>query len=115
MLGRSHYDVFPEIPDQWKQTRQRGHNGQTVTVDEDIFERSDGSIQRLSWEIRTWFTRDHSVGGIVIFSEDITSWKQVENALRQSEREKSFIVESTSEKFCYHGLDLRVRWTIRVK
>jgi PAS domain S-box-containing protein len=35
--------------------------------------------------VRPWYAADGAIGGIVIFAEDITEWKLVEEALRESE------------------------------
>ena len=85
ILGQSHYDVFPEIPDQWKEVHQRGLAGEVLRRDEDRFKRANGSLQWLRWEVRPWRRSDGQVGGIIIFTEDITARKQVELALRESE------------------------------
>ncbi|MBT9567395.1 MAG: PAS domain S-box protein [Thiobacillus sp.] len=85
ILGESHYVVFPDVPERWKAIHQRGLAGELVRSSQDRFERADGSVQWLSWEIRPWFAADSSVGGIVIFSEDITERIRVEQSLRESE------------------------------
>ncbi|HLO62441.1 MAG TPA: PAS domain S-box protein [Azonexus sp.] len=73
LIGRSHYDIFPEIPESWRQTHQRGMAGAVLTGDNDRFLRADGSEHWIRWEIRPWRTAAGTVGGIVIFSEDITA------------------------------------------
>lgn len=85
ILGRSHYEIFPEIPDRWKEIHQRGLAGEVLMADADRFDRLDGSVQWLHWEIRPWRTSSNEIGGIVIFSEDITERKKVVDALAQSE------------------------------
>ena len=82
ILGRSHYDVFPEISERWKTLHQRGLAGEVLCVDEDQFVRENGTLQWLRWEIRPWHTPDGSVGGIVIFSEDISERKQNEQRIQ---------------------------------
>jgi len=72
ILGHSHYEIFPEITEAWKVVHRRGLAGEVVTAAEDRFERLDGSVQWLRWEVRPWLAHDGGVGGIVIFSEDIT-------------------------------------------
>ncbi len=83
ILGRSHYDIFPEVPERWKIIHRRGLSGEVVRSDEDQFEREDGSVIWLRWEVRPWIAADGSVGGIVIFSEDISESKNAEAELRR--------------------------------
>ncbi|OAI26486.1 PAS domain S-box protein [Methylomonas koyamae] len=91
LYGESHYAVFPEIGADLKAVHRRGLSGEVVRDDEAYFPRSDGSGQWLKWEVRPWPARDGSVGGIVIFTEDISERKAAESeryrlseALRQS-------------------------------
>ncbi|MCQ8181098.1 PAS domain S-box protein [Methylomonas sp. SURF-1] len=91
LYGESHYAVFPEIGEELKAVHRRGLAGEVVRNDEDCFRRGDGSMQWLKWEVRPWPARDGSVGGIVIFTEDITARRAAESeryrlseALRQS-------------------------------
>ncbi len=86
LSGVSHYDVFPEIPEQWKDAHRRGLAGEVLTGDDDRFERADGSAQWIRWEIRPWSHADGQVGGIVIFSEDTTRRKEAEAALLRNEK-----------------------------
>ncbi len=87
IIGRSHYDIFPEISDEWKAIHRRGLRGEVIIAEEDMFIRADGSIQWLRWEVRPWYAADGSIGGIVIFSEDITERKKAQEELRSNERQ----------------------------
>ncbi|MHB1416059.1 MAG: PAS domain-containing protein, partial [Chloroflexota bacterium] len=78
IIGRSHYEVFPEIGDAWKAVHQRSLAGEVVRAMEDRFVRADGAVQWLRWEVQPWYAADGTVGGIVMFSEDITKRKQAE-------------------------------------
>lgn len=83
-LGRSHYEVFPEIPERWKEVHRRALAGETIREGEDEFHRVDGSTIWLKWETRPWRGVDGAVGGVIIFCDDITPRKQAEEALRQA-------------------------------
>ena len=82
VIGRSHYDVFPEIPEFWKRVHRRALKGEVVQNDGDRFERKDGSVQWLRWEVRPWHDHKGNIAGIAMFTEDITARRQAEEALR---------------------------------
>ncbi|WP_339731075.1 PAS domain S-box protein [uncultured Gimesia sp.] len=77
LLGKSHYDIFPEIPQHWKIAHQQGLAG-AVLHDEEQFVRDDGSVQWIHWVIQPWHESNGSIGGIVILTEDITERKELE-------------------------------------
>jgi PAS domain S-box-containing protein len=87
VLGRSHYDVLPDIPERWREVHRRALAGEVVSEKADRFDRADGASQWLNWEVRPWQNADGEVGGVVISIEEITERKQMEAALRKSEAE----------------------------
>jgi PAS domain S-box-containing protein len=98
LLGRSHYEVFPEIPESWKESHRRGLAGEVVLTEADLFERLDGSWQWLRWEVRPWSDAAGNVAGIVIFTEDITERKLAEDALQEAHDElEQRVRERTSD------------------
>ena len=113
LIGRSHYEAFPEIPQQWKAVHQRGLAGETIAADEDRFARADGTVQWLRWEVRPWRSSDGGVGGIVIFSEDISARKNAYETLRRSEEKLETILEFSPDAVFVLGPDSRCRYVNR--
>jgi len=98
LYGVSHYEVFPEISDEWKEFHRRGLAGEVVRKEEDCFVRADGSKQWLCWEIRPWYGQDGTIEGIVIFTEEITKRKLAEMALQKSHEDlEQTVIERTNE------------------
>ena len=84
IAGRSHYDIFPEIPAYWKEIHRRCLAGATEKNDEEAFHRSDGITDWVRWEVRPWYDLNDTIGGILIFSEDISARKKTEEALKKA-------------------------------
>jgi len=95
ILGRSHYELFPECPDRLKVAHKRGMAGEVVCEKEDSWRRADGTTLWVRYEIRPWYKRDSEVGGIIVFTEDITQRKDSEESLRYSRDLLDSFVENT--------------------
>lgn len=84
--GLSHYEVFPENSDRWRQIHRRALSGEVLSSHEEEFERPDGRRQWLRWEVRPWRDSSGEIGGVVCFTQDVTRRKEAELALLESER-----------------------------
>lgn len=85
LRGLSHYEIFPgKISERWREAHRRGLAGEVLREESDHFELRDGTVQWIRWEIRPWCQTTGEIGGIVIFTEDITARKLAEEALRES-------------------------------
>ncbi len=107
VLGRSHYEIFPDIPERWKEIHRRCLAGAVELAEEDRFEREDGRVQWLRWEIRPWESASGLVGGIVIFTEDITERKRAEEKLRLNEEALRQANEHLEQRVRERTMDLQ--------
>ena len=81
LVGRHHYDVFPEIPPHWRAKHLRILAGATESSPEEEFKRADGSTNIIRWEVRPWHLDDGTIGGIMMLTEEITERKKLEHQL----------------------------------
>ncbi|MBB6001857.1 PAS domain S-box protein [Arcicella rosea] len=95
LIGKSHYEIFPEIGDEWKKIHQECLQGKSIKRDEDPFVRKDGSVQWLKWEVKPWYTEDYNnIGGIIMYTDDITERKKIEQSLLENHTLLETILES---------------------
>ena len=87
VVGCSHYEVSPEIPERWKEVHRRCLAGETVQEERDPFARADGRLLWLKWEVRPWRAAGGSIGGIFIVVEDVTATVKAEQAMCESQED----------------------------
>ncbi|MCB0196436.1 MAG: PAS domain S-box protein, partial [Anaerolineae bacterium] len=86
LIGRSHYEVVPELTEQEKAVHRRCLAGATEKADEYAFTLANGTIVWLRWEVHPWYERSGEIGGIIFFSEMITERKLAQEALIENQR-----------------------------
>lgn len=83
VIGRNHYEVFPGQKAEWRDVHRRCLAGAVEKSEQEEFIHADGTVDWLKWEVRPWYNSAGSIGGIVIFSEDISHRMRVEEELRR--------------------------------
>lgn len=83
VIGVSHYELFPDVPERWRIAHRQALQGETLYAEEDRFERTDGRVDWVRWSLHPWYQANGAVGGLVIFAEVITRQKEQEMALRR--------------------------------
>jgi PAS domain S-box-containing protein len=81
ILGLSHYDLFPDLPEHWKEAHRRGLAGHSSQA-EDEWVALDGHAHTIRWAVHPWGDAGAETGGIIISFEDITENKRAEQKFR---------------------------------
>ena len=68
IIGKHHYEVFPEIPEKWREAHRRALAGEVVGAERDFFVRPDGRVDWTRWECRPWYDSNGGIGGIIIYT-----------------------------------------------
>lgn len=92
--GRSHYEVFPEVPDRWRDIHARVLAGATESHEQDPFPRADGRVDWVRWRMEPWRDAQGEIGGALLFSEVITSQIEARQAQVAAEARLRAIVET---------------------
>ena len=73
LTGRLHYDVFPHIPQRWRDLHASViRDARELSHDADPFPRPDGRIDWIRWSMAPWRTETGEIGGLVLYTEFVT-------------------------------------------
>lgn len=73
IIGKSHYEVFQNIPKEWKAIHQEVlKTGIEREGIEDHFLADDGSDIYINWVVTPWFDNNNEVGGLIFKSQDVS-------------------------------------------
>ncbi|MEO8205746.1 MAG: response regulator [Chthoniobacterales bacterium] len=84
VIGKSHYEIFPDVPQRWKDIHQHVLEGAVERCEEDSFIRSDGTEEWLQWEARPWRKSGGEIGGLIFFTKVITGDRKREEVLSEA-------------------------------
>ncbi|MDY6804043.1 MAG: PAS domain-containing protein [Cyanobacteriota bacterium] len=98
LVGRCHYEIFPDIPQKWKDNYERGFQGEIVSCSEDCWEREDGTKIYARWAIHPWYKPNGEVGGIIMAVDLITELVEAREAALEAARLKSQFLANMSHE-----------------
>jgi PAS domain S-box-containing protein len=87
LLGLRHYDVFPEIPQFWRDKHAQVL-AQGVELRDDEGERyvdRNGDVHWVRWSMAPWRTDDGRIGGLVLYTEMVTKAVEAKHRLQAAE------------------------------
>lgn len=87
LIGRLHYEVFPEIPQVWRDLHARVlAEGVELREDEgDRFVDRNGKVDWIRWSMAPWRTADGAIGGLVLYTEVVTAAVEARVKLQAAE------------------------------
>jgi PAS domain S-box-containing protein len=107
VIGRSAYEVFPDLPSRWRENHVRVLAGEELTHEEDFFPRQDGRIYWVRWAMKPWRAADGRIGGAMLFNEVINEQIRAKRALADSEARFRATFENAAVGIAHLGPDLR--------
>ena len=99
LAGLSHYELHPDLPHRWMEAHRRGLAGERMTDEEDEWTRPDGTRQWLRWALHPWRGPANEIGGVIIWTDDITERKLAVENLQRSEEKFRQLAENIQEVF----------------
>lgn len=79
IIGRHHYEILPAVSQTFKNYHQRVLHGEVINSDRtpSLFMRD----KYVRWECRPWYEHDNTIGGFILYIEDITERILIEQLL----------------------------------
>ncbi len=98
LLGRVHYEVFPEIPRHWRDLHARVI-AEGVELREDAGDRyvdRNGRVEWIRWSMAPWRTEDGAIGGLVLYTEVATAAVEARLRLEAAEARYKALFEQAA-------------------
>ncbi len=86
IIGKSHYDVFPNMPEHWVSIINKCLEGKTASLQEERVILKSGRVMWMQWAVHPWYQSDGDVGGVIMFTEIITERKEAEEQLLRQQK-----------------------------
>jgi PAS domain S-box-containing protein len=111
ITGRTHYEVFPDVPDRWREIHRRCLAGETLSCDRDPFERDNGATVWVRWLMRPWHDADGGIGGVIMVTEVINEQIAYERALSDARDQAERASRAKSEFLANMSHEIRTPMT----
>src|SRR5262245_18116148 len=85
LIGRSHYEIFPAIPQRWRDIHARVLAGEELSQKEDRFTHLDGRSDWVRWSMAPWHDGKGNIAGALLFAEITTEQVEARQALAEAE------------------------------
>jgi two-component system sensor kinase FixL len=96
-VGRSFEELLPDSDRRWVSRLQSVLSGETLQNKNEKFVLTDGREQWLSWEMRPWRTPDSEIGGVVLFTNDVSLRNEAMEALSDSEERLRLLIDCAKD------------------
>lgn len=105
IIGKHHYDVFPDLPRKFREAHDRALRGEVSRGEDDRFEREDGTTVWTRWECRPWYEADDRVGGFIVYTEVLSSELYRRIQARDTANYLQSVLRTSRDGFFLVGLD----------
>jgi signal transduction histidine kinase/ActR/RegA family two-component response regulator len=93
IIGASHYDAFPDLPDEWRARHRRVLAGESFKAEREHRTPREARPQWLNWDMRPWRLPDSRIGGVLVVFEHGAELKKRDAELDESLRKLALQAE----------------------
>jgi len=81
VIGRTCYEVFPDLKDKWEDIHQSVLAGEDLSQEDDLIVHRDGTTDDVSWQYHPLKDKDGHINGLIYYGVIATERKRMERAL----------------------------------
>jgi two-component system, NtrC family, sensor kinase len=107
VVGRRHYDLFPDVPERLKEVHRRCLAGAIERSEEDAIVHADGTTDWVRWEMHPWRQVTGEIGGAILFLETITRRKRAEKELAQERKLFQALMDAVPDTIYFQDTQCR--------
>ena len=85
-IGKNHYQLFPDLPEKFKDAHRRSLKGEVLSQSKDTYLRSSGDQLFTNWSTRPWYDINGQIGGIISYVQVVTDQVQKEMKLEYASK-----------------------------
>ncbi|WP_293138661.1 PAS domain S-box protein [Okeania sp. SIO3I5] len=97
VIGRTHYEIFPNVGDRWQQIFTACLAGEVTKAEEEQFLKADGSVEWIRWEMHPWQNSKGEIAGIIMFTEVITNYKLAQKEFAEINANLRQVLDAATE------------------
>lgn len=97
LSNRNIYDIFPNIPESRRKIYSDALAGVSYKSEDEVIEVIGRGLQHYNWEVIPWYIKKETIGGMIIFSQNITASVQANLELQKAKRNADLANQAKSE------------------
>ena len=104
IIGKSHYEVSPNVPERWKRIHVSCLAGQAQESTNDPFPRADGQVDYVSWRIEPWFDDAQHIAGMIMYTTVTTDTIERSHQIQAAEQRYKIVTNTLQEGLVIQNL-----------
>lgn len=97
IIGKSHYEIFPEIDGRIRDIHRRVLAGESLSCDAEAFHRLDGSVDWVEWDMVPWHGPAGEIAGAILFTRVVNDLVRMRQEAVTLRTELNLLIDSARQ------------------